>query len=379
MHCNNLRFHGRDVLEEKKSSNTKRNIFNAVFLMTLLILTIWLIFKDQDIGQIFKLVSEISPIFLVICFILVIFFVCSESVIIKYLLSTVNIKVPLFNCIRYSFVGFFYSCITPSASGGQPMQIYYMKRQNIDIPTATIILMLVTIEYKFVLVALGLGLIAFGQGLLATLEGEVVFFLYLGTALNVFCVAFMSILVFLPNTAKFGIMWGYRLLKKLHIMKEKNNRETRLEASMETYKRASVYLKSNKLAVFNTTVISFLQRFFLFFITYIVYIAMGNSSENAITITLLQSIVSISVDMLPLPGGMGISERLYLLIFSPIFGGMTAAVASMMVSRGFSYYVLVIVSAIISIITHLTVRAPEDPKPRFSVKRPDPTRVYDDK
>lgn len=337
-------------------------MFNGLFLAILLILTIWLIFKDQDIGQIFKLVGQISPFFLLICFVLVILFVCSESVIIKYLLSTINIKVPLLNCIRYSFVGFFYSCVTPSASGGQPMQIFYMKRQNIGIPSATIVLMLVTIEYKFVLVALGLGLIIFGQGLLATLEPEVVFFLYLGTGLNVFCVAFMSILVFMPGTAHFGITKGYALMKKLHIMKEKNNREERLAASMETYKSASKFLKANKLAVFNTTLISFVQRFFLFFITYVVYVAMGNDEMDAITVTLLQSIVSISVDMLPLPGGMGISERLYLLIFTPVFGTASAAVASMMVSRGFSYYVLVIVSAVIAIITHMTVRAPDDPK-----------------
>ena len=359
-------------MKEKKKIN--KNIFNVIFLLALLAVTVWLIFKDQDAGQIFKLLSGISPLFLLICFVLVILYVCSESVIIKYLMHTVNIKVPLFNCIRYSFVGFFYSCITPSASGGQPMQIFFMKRQNIDIPTATIILMVVTIEYKFVLVALGLGMVAFGQGLLATLDGEVVFFLYVGIVLNFFCVAFMSILVFMPGTAKFGITKGYALLKKLHIMKEKNNRSERLERSMEKYKHASKYLKANKKAVFNTTLISFLQRFFLFFITYIVYLAMGNSEMDAITVTLLQSVVSIAVDMLPLPGGMGISERLYLLIFTPVFGTSAAAVASMMVSRGFSYYVLVIVSAVITVYTHLTVRAPEDPKPRF-FRHPDRTRA----
>ena len=109
------------------------------------------------------------------------------------------------------------------------------------------------------------------------------------------------------------------------------------------------------MAIFNTTLISFVQRFFLFFITYVVYRSFGLNTENAVTITLLQSIISISVDMLPLPGGMGISERLYLLIFSPIFGGITAATASMLVSRGFSYYVLIIISGIVSFITHLTV------------------------
>ena len=76
------------------------------------------------------------------------------------------------------------------------MQIYYMKKQNIDIPTATIILMLVTIEYKFVLVFVGLAVAIFGQDLITTLSVDVQFFLYLGIALNVFCVLFMSLLVF---------------------------------------------------------------------------------------------------------------------------------------------------------------------------------------
>lgn len=333
----------------------KKSIFNALFLVTLIVLTFWLIFKDQDIKKILNLLSDISPIFLVICFVLVILYVCSESVIIQHLLNAVSIKIPLLSCIRYSFVGFFYSCITPSASGGQPMQIYYMRKQGIDIPTSTIVLMLVTIEYKFVLVFVGLMVVLFGQGLLSTLDWEVCTFLYLGIGLNFVCVAGMCFLVFFPGSAKKIIMKGYSFLKKIRILKEKNNRTWRLNRSMNTYKRASQFLKEHKLAIFNTTIISFLQRFFLFFITYVVYRSFGKNSIDAVTITILQAIISISVDMLPLPGGMGISERLYLLIFTPIFGGATTVAASMLVSRGFSYYVLVIVSGIISILTHITV------------------------
>lgn len=339
------------------NSKIRKNLLNALFLFTLLGITAWAVFKDQDLTDIFHMLSEVAPVYLIIGFALVILYVCSESFIIKYLLHTVHIRVPILNCIRYSFVGFFYSCITPSATGGQPMQIFYMKRQNIDIPTATIILMLVTIEYKFVLVFLGVAIALFGQGFIHQyMNGEVQFFLYLGIALNVFCVSFMSFLVFLPETAKFLIMKGFALLKKLHIMKEKNNRTERLNKSMELYKSASVFLRTNKLAIINTTILSFIQRFFLFFITYITYHSFGLREESAITITLLQSVVSISVDMLPLPGGMGISERLYLIIFVPIFGSAATATASLLMSRGFSYYILILVSGIISLITHLTVR-----------------------
>ena len=139
----------------------KKNVLNIAFLLLLLVLTIWLIFRDQDLGPIMQTLQSVPVGYIIIGLILVVLYVCGESVIIKYLLHAVNIKAPLINCIRYSFVGFFFSCITPSATGGQPAQIFYMNRQKINIPTATIILMLVTIEYKFVLVAIGLFLSKF--------------------------------------------------------------------------------------------------------------------------------------------------------------------------------------------------------------------------
>lgn len=337
-------------------------MLNIAFLLLLLALTIWLIFRDQDIEPILAILESVSPIYIIIGLILVVCYVCGESVIIKYLLHAVKIKAPLLNCIRYSFVGFFFSCITPSATGGQPAQIFYMQRQKINIPTATIILMLVTIEYKFVLVFIGLALAVFGQGLVQTLTLEARFFLYLGLGLNVFCVLFMSLLVFLPDSTRFLITKGFELLQKLHIMKNKNNRMERLQASMDNYQKASVFLKENKLVIINTTIITFIQRILLFLVTYVVYRSFGLSGTSAATVTLLQASISVSVDMLPLPGGMGISERLFLQTFGPVFGSTALTLSGMLLSRGISYYMLIIISGIVTCITHMTVPSAKEEK-----------------
>ena len=337
-------------------SSKKKNIFNVGFLVLLLALTFWLVFRDQDLEPIIKILCKVPIHFILIGLVLVICYVCGESVIIKYLLHAVKIKVPLINCIRYSFVGFFFSCITPSATGGQPAQIFYIQRQKINIPTASIILMLVTIEYKFVLVVIGLALALFGQPLIQTFTTEAQFYLYLGLGLNVFCVVFMSFLVFLPNTARYLITKGFLLLQRLHLVKDKNNRMKRLQESMSKYKKASVFLKANKLVIFNTTLITFVQRILLFAVTYVVYRSFGLNEESLLTLVLLQAAISVSVDMLPLPGGMGISERLFLQIFSPLFGSTALTLSGMLLSRGISYYMLVILSGMITIITHLTVK-----------------------
>jgi uncharacterized membrane protein YbhN (UPF0104 family) len=70
-------------------------------------------------------------------------------------------------------------------------------------------------------------------------------------------------------------------------------------------------------------------------------------------ITVLQSVISVSVDMLPLPGGMGISETLYMAIFLPIFGELM--LPSMLLSRGISYYGQMLISALMTCVAHLTI------------------------
>ena len=46
-------------------------------------------------------------------------------------------------CIQYSFIGFFYSGITPSATGGQPVQLYYMNKDGNRGSDSTVVLMTV--------------------------------------------------------------------------------------------------------------------------------------------------------------------------------------------------------------------------------------------
>ncbi len=70
----------------------------------------------------------------------------------------------------------------------------------------------------------------------------------------------------------------------------------------------------------------------------------------------------MSVDMLPLPGGMGISESLFLKIFKPVF--QTLTLPAMVVSRGLSYYSQLLISAAFTIVAqiHYTLRHDEKTK-----------------
>ena len=331
----------------------KKIIFNGVFLAVVFALTIYGVFHGEDLSSMMDAIHRADKRWLVPGIALVAFFIWGESIIIWYMMRSSGICLKKRTCFLFSSVGFFFSCITPSASGGQPMQIYYMKKEKISIPVSTVILMIVTITYKLVLVVIGIGIAIFGRGFLHKyLEGILPVF-YLGLALNIFCVTFMTILVFHPLLAKAILVKGMKLLERLHLMKKKEGRLKKLEDSMDTYRNTAAYLKNNPFVIVKVIGITFIQRMALFAVTWFVYQAFGLHGTGFWEILFLQAVISVSVDMLPLPGGMGISETLFLNIFSPVFGGLL--LPGMVLSRGLGYYGELLISAVFTVVAQLTI------------------------
>lgn len=332
----------------------KKMIVNTVFLVVIFALTIYGVFHGEDLGAMMEAMRRADVRWLLPGLFCVVFFIWGESIIIWYMMHSFQIPVKRRTCFLFSSVGFFFSCITPSASGGQPMQLYYMKKEKISLPVSTVILMIVTITYKAVLVVVGLGLVLFGQGFLHRYLTEILPVFYLGIGLNVFCVTAMLILVFHPALARTILVLGLKIVEKLHLMKRKESRLKKLEASMEVYQNTAAYLGTHKMVLVNVLAITFAQRFALFAATWFVYRAFHLSGISFITIVLLQAVISVSVDMLPLPGGMGISETLFLKIFPPVFGS-TLLLPAMVLSRGLGYYGELLVSAVFTIVAQLTI------------------------
>ena len=331
----------------------KKIIFNGVFLAVVFALTIYGVFHGEDLSSMMDAIHRADKRWLIPGIALVAFFIWGESIIIWYMMRSSGIQLKKRTCFLFSSVGFFFSCITPSASGEQPMQIYYMKKEKISIPVSTVILMIVTITYKLVLVVIGIGIAIFGRGFLHKyLEGILPVF-YLGLALNIFCVTFMTILVFHPLLAKAIMVKGMKLLERLHLVKKKDGRLKKLEDSMDTYRNTAAYLKNNPFVIVKVIGITFIQRMALFAVTWFVYQAFGLHGTGFWEILFLQAVISVSVDMLPLPGGMGISETLFLNIFSPVFGGLL--LPGMVLSRGLGYYGELLISAAFTVVAQLTI------------------------
>lgn len=348
--------------------NKRKMIFNVLFLLLVFAGTIYGVFHGEDIGEIVKILKTVNLWWLLPGVACVVIFIWGESIIIFYMMHTLGIHLKKWTCFLFSSVGFFFSCITPSASGGQPAQIYYMKKEKILIPVSTLVLMIVTITYKLVLVVVGVALTIFGQRFIREHIYNIRHIFYLGTGLNVFCVTSMLILVFHPVLARAILVKGMELLEKMHLMRHKTSRLEKLNASMDQYRATAVYLKDHMMVLVNVFAITIFQRFALFTATWFVYKAFGLSGMNVAVIILLQSVISVSVDMLPLPGGMGISEKLFLMIFVPVFGSKLL-LPGMILSRGLGYYTELFISAMLTIVANFTIGRNRKSKADKSIRK----------
>lgn len=121
----------------------------------------------------------------------------------------------------------------------------------------------------------------------------------------------------------------------------------KLEHAMDEYQKTAEYLKNHPGVVGLVFLITCLQRVALFFVTYFVYRSFGLQQYGMYDIVILQGMISVAVDMLPLPGGMGISEKLFSMLFTQIFGKIQVLPA-LILSRGLSYYTELLISAVMT-------------------------------
>ena len=201
----------------------KKILIDAILFFVIIGLTLYGVFHGEDLSGLKDAIKECNILWLIPAVPLVLFFIAGESIVIWHMLDCYGIYVKERLCFLFSAVGFFFSCVTPSATGGQPMQIYFMKKEDIPVPIATVILLVVTITYKFVLVVVGIGLWLFAGGFLAEYVAEARWVFYLGILLNVGCVILMCVVVFHPSFAKKTLILGAKLLERIHILNIKKN------------------------------------------------------------------------------------------------------------------------------------------------------------
>ncbi len=323
----------------------KKWIFNIVFLFLVIGLTMYGLFHGSDLGDLKELISQADPRWWALAFLLVVAFILGESLVLHDIMRTLRTPHRLPHCFLYSFIGFFFSCITPSAGGGQPAQVYFMRKDGIDPAVSVPVMILVTITYKLVLVLFALGVLILRPRAILTALTPVWGWCILGIVLNAGFIGLYILLVVCPGAVERFLGWAIRHPGKLLGTKKVEKMLNWLEKWMNQYRDASKVMRTRPWMLLRVTLLTVLQRCLLFAVTFCALRSFGILTGSLPVVVTLQAMISLGTDLLPLPGGMGASETMFMRIF-PAVCGEAMTLPTLVVSRGISYYGQLLISAV---------------------------------
>ena len=327
-----------------------------MFLLLILIITLTLysIFKNDSLSSIVDDISRINKIYLLVFFLMIGLYFALQGIYMKLTLKSLENNITLNKGIFYSMVEFYFSGITPSATGGQPVQLYYMTKDKIPVRKSYITLILNTIYFKVIVILLGIIALIFKPQYIFNYNSIYIVFFIISLLGNVLLVIVCYMLMFKQRYIKRILNIILKIGSKFKIF-EKRVKSFNLEEFLDKYKGELKYLKNNKRTTFFTFVITFAQRLILFSTAYVVYRALGFDSFSYLDLLSIQVSVQLAAGVMPLPGGTVLSEATFKNIFINIFG-LKYADVGMLLTRTFSFYIPLLICGLAIIINVISYR-----------------------
>ena len=337
-------------LKNDNKSNVKKIIRNSIFFVILIILTYYFIFRKIDRRGLQDALLHTKLIYVLIAAFIASFYITCEGLNHYRNLKLLKEKTSIGKCLKYAIVGFFFSAITPAATGGQPVQIYYMHKDNISITNATITILVQSFAYLTTMIILGIIGYIVNFHYISNL-GFIEYFFFIGVLANGFITSICLIAMFSNNLSEKLSNLIYKIIHKFNEEKASNFKE-KFAIQLKEYHDSAKFLLNNKKVLIKTFLTTTVQLMCYHSVAYFIFLALGVTNINYFKITFLQSVLYLSVSILPLPGTVGVNETGFSLIYNPIIS-KNIVDSAMLLTRGVSFYLVVIITGAILLIISL--------------------------
>ncbi|MBQ3352912.1 flippase-like domain-containing protein [Candidatus Saccharibacteria bacterium] len=250
---------------------------------------------------------------------------------------------------RTVLLGKYYDNITPAAVGGQPFQIFYM-RKNSGLPrgasTSIPIFGMVAGQLGFLIIALGC--FVFGSALIN--NAVLVTTAWFGLLFYAFWPVVVFGATFFPKPTATCINFIVKILAKIKIIKNREDTLNKVETEVFEYAKSVKMIMKTKGLFLKTVLYSLCFNFLIATIPFFVLTAFGGNTDFWVCFTTTIAVMA-AVYFVPTPGNAGAAEGTFFLVFSALSSGYVFW--AMLVWRFFSYYIYIIIGAIIYFRMHL--------------------------
>ena len=244
---------------------------------------------------------------------------------------------------RTVLLGRYYDNITPAAVGGQPFQIYYM-RKNSNLPsgvsTSIPIFGMISGQIGFIIIAV----LCFLFGSMSINNAVLIGTACFGLLFYAFWPVVVMIATFLPKATTELIGLFVKFLAKIHIVKNRKKATERAEYEINEYAKCVRKILKTRGLFIKTIVMSVVFNILIAMIPFFVLTAFGGQVDFLPCFVTTVAVTS-AVYFVPTPGNAGAAEGTFYVVFSALSQGYVFW--AMLVWRFFSYYIYVLMGPII--------------------------------
>ena len=338
----------------KSGNNVKKIIRNFLLFIVLIFLTLWVILKDQSIMDIISAFDNVKWQYILVGIICMGIYIFLEGYNIRRTLKALNENITIMQAIKYSLIGFFFSSITPAASGGQPMQVYYMHKDKVSVANSTLALLINLTSMQVVTITIALISLLFNYKFM----NQVLIILFvIGVALNMSALSILLISIFSRRLSRALIKLAVKIMIFFRV-KKIWKKKRRLMEELKSYQVNAKYIRNNKKLILKIVLTTFVQFIVYYSIAYWTYRSLGFSGHNIVEITTMQSILFATVSSIPSPGSVGVSEGAFIEIFRNIYQEHMIKSATLL-HRAINFYLFVLISGIVVIVNDIKTKRNE--------------------
>lgn len=310
---------------------------------------------NREFGNVFRTIANLTPGFLTLGVVVSLVYFLFEGEIFRLLLHSQGYHISVLEGLKNALLGLYYSYITPSSTGGQPMQSAYLLRDKkipVGISTAALIIKFMCFQCAFVLVSV----VSFA-GMYAKLAVEnpgIIPFIILGLGINGCSIVFFASLFHKPilhQICRFA-KW---LMGRFGFLRRRTgllNSIDRFEADFSSY---TDDFKGKQKSLIAAMLLSIPQFILQMSVIYFIFRAFGYHDVSYLEVLAVQSMLQVSVSFMPMPGASGAQEIGFSSFFRNYFVN-DDLYAAVMVWRFFTYYLVVIAGAILVVADQFVYR-----------------------
>lgn len=257
-------------------------------------------------------------------------------------------KISYRDCFQTSMVGQMFNCITPFASGGQPVQAYRLTKCGMPLGQASCALLAKFIVYQIVLTVYTLVVIVFKLPFFMSEVPGFSLVVFIGFAANTIVMAAILGIGFAPKTTKKILIAIARFCHKVKLVKSPDKLYEKIEVETERFYSEFAVLKSNPKAMILPALLTVVQLTAFFTVPYFVCLSLSATSIKYGTVVCAAAFVLLVSSFVPLPGGSGGAEGGFYLFFGMFFVQTGILSVAIVLWRVMTFYLPILAGLIFS-------------------------------